>query len=348
MIRRSPAEVMALPHSQKELTARNRNKSGYAVYMSWFYHDFYAVSTEVRRDILSVRQIHDDRQYDDDDSCVSDPPITSGHSMRLCGMLWREQSHDQVVAWKDRATNVNQLPILGAFTSLPETLQPNTEQMVMKSLTLEYDRLRTYIHNGLKKTQPFTDSVKEKTFGRERFELGTQLFRSFFLNYLLKLTFFGSNCSKLSPHEVVYRTNKSVVVHIASHDRMIELFTMNGVCAFEYKKDGDNDGETHRYTCGGKVIVKEKRGRMRECVGYVMSERRNDIDIRLENGEEIIMVRPDINELGIWSYHNQHNDDCEYRIVEYWPIRLKLLNSGFTHMTINKFVLSADNDLIIN
>ena len=191
--------------------------------------------------------------------------------------------------------------------------------------------------------------MKEKTFGRERFKLGTQLFCSFFLNYLLKLTFFGCNCSKLSPHEVVYRTKKSVVVYIASYDRLIQLFTVNGVCAFEYIKDGENDGEKHRYTCGGKVVVREKIGRMRECVGYVINERRNEIVIRLENGEVVIMVRPDINEVGIWSYHNQHNDDCEYRIVEYWPIRLKLLNSGYTHMTLNKFVLSADKDhLILN
>jgi hypothetical protein len=84
-------------------------------------------------------------------------------------------------------------------------------------------------------TQPFTESIKEKTFGKERFELGSsQLFHFFFLNYLLKLTFFGCNFSKLHQNEIVYRTNKAVVVHISSYQRIVELFTHNGVCVFEF------------------------------------------------------------------------------------------------------------------
>ena len=188
--------------------------------------------------------------------------------------------------------------------------------------------------------------MKEKRFGKERFALGSQNFRPFF-NHLLKLTFFGCNYSKVLLHEIVYRTKKSAVLHIASYDRMIDLFIVNGICGFEYVKDGEREGEKHRYTCGGKVIVRERIGRRREYIGYVISKRMNVLGIRLENGEIVNMVRSDINELGIWLHHNHHNDECNYMIIEYWPVRLKLLNSGYSHMTINRFVLSNDDHIIL-
>ena len=111
---------------------------------------------------------------------MSDPAITTSHTMRLCGIYWARMGVRKQQAWKDRAAIVNDLPVLGAFSSLPEELQTNTNQVVIQSLTLEYDRLIGYLHNGLKMKQAFTESIKEKTFGKERFELGTQLFRSFF------------------------------------------------------------------------------------------------------------------------------------------------------------------------
>jgi hypothetical protein len=159
-------------------------------------------------------------------------------------MYWRRMGIVNQQAWKDRAAVVNRLPILGAFTSIPVEIQRNTDELVIQSLTLEYDRLVSYIHNGLKVTQPFTESIKEKTFGKERFELGSQLFCSFFLNYLLKLTFFGCNFSQLHQNEIVYRTNKAVVVHISSHQRIVELFTHNGVCVFEFSSD---EGEKNEF-----------------------------------------------------------------------------------------------------
>ena len=46
---------------------------------------------------------------------------------------------------------------------------------------------------------------------------------------------------------------------------MIQHLTHNGVYDFEYVRDGDNDdGQKHKYTCSGKVTVKEKRGITRE------------------------------------------------------------------------------------
>ena len=144
--------------------------------------------------------MHHADDYDDDDSVLSDPAITTSCAMRLCGIYWSRMGLYKQQAWKDRAAIVNKLPVLGAFSSFPVELETNTEHIIIHSLTLEYDRFASYLYNGLKMTQPFTESVKEKTFGKERFEMGSQLFRSFFLNYLLKLTFFvviSPNCIQM-------------------------------------------------------------------------------------------------------------------------------------------------------
>ena len=135
-------------------------------------------------------------------------------------------------------------------------------------------------------------------------------------------------------------------MHISSQKRIVELFTHNGVCAFEYTSDGNNVGERKRYTCGGKVVLKENCGRCKECIGYVLDEGDGKLSIKLENGEDAKMIKPKIDKLGNWVYHNC-NDDEQYKIVQYWLIRLKLLNSGYAHTTLNKFKLSDDDQLIL-
>jgi hypothetical protein len=59
-----------------------------------------------------------------------------------------------------------------------------------------------------------------------------------------------------------------VVVHISSQQQIEELFTHNGVCAFQISSDGNNEGEKKQFTCGGKVVLKENCRRYKECIVY--------------------------------------------------------------------------------
>ena len=52
MNERSQNGILCLQHSQKELYARNRKKSGYAVYMSWFYHAFGNLSAKMKKECM--------------------------------------------------------------------------------------------------------------------------------------------------------------------------------------------------------------------------------------------------------------------------------------------------------
>jgi hypothetical protein len=91
--------------------------------------------------------------------------------------------------------------------------------------------------------------------------------------------------------------------------------------------------------------LKENHGRYKECIDYVLKEDVWKLNKKTENGEVAEMMKPEINKLGNWVYHN-HNDE-EYKIVQYWSIRLKLLDSGYVCMTLNKFKLSDDDKVIV-
>jgi hypothetical protein len=93
------------------------------------------------------------------------------------------------------------------------------------------------------------------------------------------------------------------------------------------------------------VVLKENRGRYKECIGYVLKEDVGKLSIKTESGDVVEMIKPEIDQLGNWVYH--HRNDEEYKIVQYWPIRLKLLDSGYVHMTLNKFKLSDDDKIIV-
>ena len=59
MNERSPNDILCLQHSQKELYARNRKKTGYAVYMSWFFHDFANLSIAMKKECMIEGGMHD-------------------------------------------------------------------------------------------------------------------------------------------------------------------------------------------------------------------------------------------------------------------------------------------------
>ena len=182
MNRRFADEALALSHSQKELLSKNQNKTMHTVFMSQFYCNFYTVTYKEQKGMISLAGIATDSDYkiDEEDSIHSNQTVTRTKTIYLCEIMWRRQSPNQIIVWKNRADIVNQLPIVGHFHTLLETLRDNTNDHILQLLTLEYDRIVKYLQNGVKKSQAFTESVKEKRFRKERFALGSQIFHSFF------------------------------------------------------------------------------------------------------------------------------------------------------------------------
>ena len=333
----------ALPFSTKELYARNRNKSGYNVYKSWFYHDWSTLCRDAKKELLVEHRVHTEEEYDEDDSIKSDPAITTQDVLRICARYWQSQPNYIKEAWRNRANLVNALPILGTFLHVPNSV---TNYHIILSLTKEFDRWLNTCHHIIKtkKVLKDGDAIKRKRFGKEVILLYTKEYKAFFVSHLLTISLFGSDYSRfVQKNEIVYRTKASVVVHLFQYDRIIDLFTNNGVCLLVWNKN-----EESIVTAGAKVIVRERGIDGREGIGFVREETDDGkLIVLLENDDEIVVKKPTYNSKnGRWLYH--HNDEGEYGIIECHPVRLKLMSSGYIHICFYKFTLNDDKSKILN
>ena len=283
---------------------------------------------------------YEDFQATDDDSIASEPEATPFEVMKIAAGEWNRMSSVLKKAWKDQCCAVNNLPIRGAFDSVPSELSKRLNEHVIQSLTLEFDHFCAFISQAMKTKTQIPDTVKWKTFGRERFALGNKICRSFCLTHLLTLTIFGNwqSFSKLASCEIVYRSRKTRVIHISSRHRLEEFFTLNGICPFHV-----NDDKNKKIYCsGGKVSVTELCSG-KEGNGLIETEDQNgNITILLEVGDIIKLKKPRyLAEDGMWDFTHSMND--RYRIIQYDPIRIRILQSGNCYIVMNRFVLYTHN-----
>ena len=332
--------VLGLRFSDRELESRSRNKTGYNVFQGWFTSDFEQCSSDEKQELLMKYGIVGDDFFDGvDDPNYADiasvPEIGAVHRSKLCGKYWRVLPAKGRMAWKERAELVNDLPAVGVFDSVPDYLKPSLETIVAKSLTNEFDRFARIMKKAVRYKALTVDVKKMKQFGNERFHLQLQVFRSFYISHLLITTLFGvTNFSSLRSYEVVYK-KEVVVAHLFSSRRLREIFTFNQVFPFEY-----HDGSNH-YSVGAKVYLVD-RGDGKECIGCVMEEDTESLHVVLESGESVTVPRPFFsNEDKSWHY--SHND--EYNLKQIDPIRIKIMQSGSFHITINRF-LSVNGHII--
>ena len=269
MNQQSLDSIINLAPSQKELNAQNRSKTGYNIFVSWFFFDYNRLNGDQKKEMLIRNGIHEAEEYQiaEEDSVITMPSASSADTMRLAASHWRCSSIDIKDAWKERATIINKLPIRGVFTKVPKEVRNIVHDAIKVSLTQELNRLVTFMHCAIRKRSKITDSVLVKKFGKETVKLGIQIYRSFYLNHILQITMFGLNLSHVSNSEIVYKTDKVTVVHIHSKKRLLDLFTINDVCPFMM-----NDEKNSRViTCAGKVSVCDCNTN-KEIVGYVLDE----------------------------------------------------------------------------
>ena len=91
-------------------------------------------------------------------------------------------------AWRQLALEINQLPILGAFNSIPSMI---TDEEICTLLSRDHNKFISTISKLLRTTRiSMKQATKTKNFGKESVEIGNQVFKSFFPLYLLNLCFF--------------------------------------------------------------------------------------------------------------------------------------------------------------
>jgi hypothetical protein len=214
--------------------------------------------TNTKRQLMIKYDIKDVAHFAaaDDDSIVSEPEAAPFEVMKIAAGEWRSMSSVLKKAWKDRCSTINQLPVNGVFHDVPPVLVSDLNNHVLQSLNYEFDHFSRLFRQALKAKPQVADSIKFKTFGKERFVLGDKIFRSFYFNHLLKLTAFGdwNSLSRLNVREIVQRTRMTRIVHVASKRRLVELFCLNGVCPFIID---DDSSSSSLYCSGGKVFLQE-------------------------------------------------------------------------------------------
>ena len=324
--------ILTLPHSSTELQSKNRNKSGYTTFVSAFITEFNELSFNEKKDQLLKNNIHSSDGYDQHERAprIFDAPVaTAMDKNRLAAKSWRQLDDDLKKGWRERAELVNKLPILGEMQALPSQV---TEKEVLASINMELFKFVTLMHNSLRRGSRIIDSVKTKAFGNERVIVRSKIFRSLFLNHLLKLTFFGINFSLVKEDEIVWRRKKTTVIHIHSKDRMVELFERGSVCSFV----ANDRRDTWRfYGCAGRFILRNRISR-KEVIGFVMEEKNDGLlVVQLETNVIIEMMKPRYLEecRGQWEYR----DTEEYTVEEYDPIRIKVQERGNTQFLFHVF-----------
>ena len=154
---------------------------------------------------------------------MSDVPICSADTIRLCARYWACLSEEVKDLWRKRAVRVNRLPRLGVFVEVPAHIEDND---VAKSMTIETDRIRSTLHYILRKRHSINpvESQKTRLFGKERVARGTKVYKSFVISHLLTCAIFGTNYCLLHEYEIAHRTKRVIVAHISSKNEFKNCF----------------------------------------------------------------------------------------------------------------------------
>ena len=124
----------------------------------------------------------------EEDSVLSLPEVTAVHIIKAAAIEWKKMESDAKNAWNLLAIQINNLPILGAFTSIPEDIK---EQDIKVALPRDHHQFINIIQNLVlrnKKTS-MKESTKRKKFGKEHIKIGAMVFKSFFYLIYLKFAF---------------------------------------------------------------------------------------------------------------------------------------------------------------
>lgn len=342
-------QIINLPTTNKEEEHQGRKRTGYHVYLSYYFYTYNKLSYEEKCEVMIQHNVWHGQAEDDVsiDSTLT-PRLPMHYEVcKAAACNWNSMEITLKEAWKERARVLNDRPATdGRFEEVPRTLttQIPMKEHILESLSTDWLNLvRLFKQCLLGSSNKIQNSQKVYRFGNERICLRSQCYKSFFFNYLLQVTIFGYPLfSTLLLHELVHKTKKQAIIHLFSQRRIGELFNFGGMNAASVKKKG------YKHICCAKVNLRINR---KNIIGYVVDEERNVLKIRLdgsEEGDEVVEVRrPVYDEVeGIYIFQNDScNQDETYTMSQIWPVRIKINNSGQSSFILN--VTTFKNDRLL-
>jgi hypothetical protein len=328
-------EIIQLALSETEQQHTSRSRRSYHVFLSRFFFDFKRKTREEKELVLVSNNIWREEDDSSIDSILTPRTPQAHEIMQAASKYWRGLSPSIKEAWGARTAALNSRePNNGSFEKVPRSIiTAGIETNVMKSLSLDWvcfvKHMKSSVMNN--RAADVAASRNMYVFGKEKILLLNQFYKTFHLNYLLKVTMFGSPLfSSLYPFEIVHRSKKQTVIHFSSHRRIREIFTFGGMDASTYCKNG------LRYICCGKVCLINQKGM--ETIGYIIDETESKLKTRVEGRDGDVEVdRPYYdNDAGSYNYNYGSDGDgghtgqnCDsFSISEYWPVRFKINDSG--------------------
>ena len=325
----TPHRIVNLPRSKKELENSSRSRKGYHTYVSHFFSDFKLLSKEQQETVLVDRGIWDESDDLSVDSVMTPRTVKSYEILKAASFQWRDFPIGAKAAWNKRAAGLNLLPVDGTLNRIPHAYKlPSLNGNVIDSVRHDWCYIVGLFRNAVTRKPKSGESERRYKFGDEDVVLGNQVYRSFHLNFLIRLSLFGDDdLGRLKNWEIIKRTKRVAVVHIASYTRMCSIFKIAGLSAVSFPK------ENCLYTCSGKVSLLVKRSNL-TMVGYVMRETKWALTVHCGCENDIVIRKPRY-ENGAYRYEHCTNHQKDIYIQEYWPIRLKISISGATSFTMN-------------
>ena len=327
----SSTDIQQHPITEKERNHHSRNRVGYHVYLSSFFHYFTALSYEEKRKILIEYHVWKRNDFIDDSDEEEDSVFTPIHPrasdvMKVAARKWAATDETLKTAWKNRASELNKRPRNdGKFESVPNVIvDTSMYKNVMQSLTLDWRSFANSMKHSMitNVKRMVEESEKVYKFGNESVKLHSQCYRSLYMNYLLKISIFGQHpfYSPLLPHEIVRRTKKEVIIHFYSHRRISELFCFGGLNATEIWHHGI------KYYCCAKANLKDGK---KNIIGYVMDENEtsNELYIRIDGREQFVKVKRPTYDADFGAFEYLYENE-KYTLTELWPMRMKVNESG--------------------
>ena len=339
----TPLAVRRMKVNKKEKDHKSRMRLGFHVYLSRFFYDFNKLELEKQHEYIfynggnrlgKFRCIAgDDVSVDSTNSLFTEKAPRLLIHQSAC-FRWRYILTQQTKkSWNSRAKTLNNRKLPGKFLGIPwkaDKSKNNIEEKVLQSLSYDWDVVVSFFKNCITRTPKKLISSMIYTFGKEKVQVGSQTYRDFRISYLIELAIFGRDCSLMdSSKEIILKSKKQALLHIASQKRMKQLFSKENLDATEYMTEKNNIKYTQ--TCCGKLNIVYNNKNIN---GYILDESRGKWKILLASNK-IIFKKPLVYNRESRKYI--YPSTRKYIINHYRPIRVLLkINGKGLRLTINR------------
>lgn len=128
--------------------------------------------------------------------------------------------------------------------------------------------------------------------------------------------------------------------HIPSHSQLLSYFTINNWCGLQFVGDAGQ-----RTTCGRVNVVRRRRNRELNQLGFVMDETVDKVLVRLENNALVWLPNPQWDKNIGYQHLNLGNT---YTIRQYNPVRLLFSVDGSRQIPFHRITFQHNTHYLLH